>query len=141
MVERFSVSLERELLERFDKLIEGQRYDNRSEAIRDLIRDDLNRKEWEEDGHVIGVISLVYDHHQPNLQSRLTTLQHDHHERILSTTHVHVSHDDCLEVVIVSGRAREVRELHQSLAAVKGVRNCYLSTTGTGNEEDQHAHE
>jgi CopG family nickel-responsive transcriptional regulator len=141
VVERFSVSLEHELLERFDKLIEVQKYDNRSEAIRDLIRDDLNKRDWEEDGDVIGVVSFVYDHHQPNLQSRLTSLQHDHHEHILSTTHVHVNHDDCLEVVIVSGRAHEVRDLHRSLASLRGVRNCYLSTTGSGGKEHHNAHE
>ena len=138
MLRRFSVSLEESLLDRFDEYIAAHSYSNRSEAVRDLIRDSFLRRDWEEDGSVIGVISLVYDHSQPKLQARITELQHDCHDQIISTTHVHVDHDDCLEVIIANGNARRVSALADALSAVRGVRNCSLSTTGTGG--GLHAH-
>lgn len=141
MVRRFSVSLEVSLLDRFDEDIAARSYGNRSEAVRDLIRDSFVRREWEQeqDGSVIGVITLVYDHSQPQLQTRITQMQHDCYDQIISTTHVHVDHDNCLEVIIVSGNVRNIKALVDSLSAVRGVRNCSLSTTGTGSKA--HAHD
>ena len=138
VLKRFSVSLEESLLDRFDEYTAARSYSNRSEAVRDLIRDSFVRQDWEEDGSVIGVITLMYDHSQPQLQTRITQLQHDCHDQIISTTHVHVDHDDCLEVIIVGGNARSISVLADTLSAVRGVRNCSLSTTGTGGFS--HAH-
>jgi CopG family transcriptional regulator, nickel-responsive regulator len=140
MVKRFSVSLEVSLLDRFDEYIAGRSYNNRSEAVRDLIRDSFVRRDWEEDGTAIGVISLIYDHSQPQLQARITQLQHDCHDQIISTTHVHVDHHDCLEVIIVSGNARSISALSDTLSALRGVRNCSLSTTGTDIADHDHPH-
>ncbi len=134
MMKRFSVSMEEDLLDRFDDYLTARSYRNRSEAVRDLIRDAFVRREWDEDGRVIGVISLVYDHSTPQLQSRITGLQHDFHERIISTTHVHVDHDNCLEVIIVSGLATRISELTDRLKAIRGVRNCSLSVTTVEHE-------
>lgn len=142
MVKRFTVSLEEPLLDRFDEFIASHSYSNRSEAIRDLIRESLMRRDWEENRDVIGVISLVYDHSQLQLQSRITRLQHECHDQIISTTHVHVDHDNCLEVIIVGGKAGNIRVLVDSLSAIRGVRNCSLSTTGadttTNSNENIH---
>ncbi|MFW6149736.1 MAG: nickel-responsive transcriptional regulator NikR, partial [Atribacterota bacterium] len=98
---RFSVSLEKELLKRFDYRINEQRYKNRSEALRDLIREDLVVEEWQKDEKVAGTITLVYDHHKRGLVQKLTSLQHEYHNIIISTQHIHLDHDNCLEVIIV----------------------------------------
>lgn len=139
MLKRFSISLEDTLLDQFDGYIRAHSYGNRSEAIRDLIRASFVRRDWEEDGIVTGVISLVYDHSKPQLQSRITALQHDCHDQIISATHVHVDHEICLEVIIVNGKAGEISALSDNLSAVRGVRNCSLSMSGTGNSTSGHA--
>ena len=133
-VVRFGVSLDKALLDRFDRLIRGKKYTNRSEALRDLIRKELVEVEWEEDREVAGAITYVYDHHRRELLNRLTDLQHDHQQIIISTQHVHLDHDRCLEIVAVRGRARAIRRLADALKAVKGVRHGTLSMTGTGRE-------
>jgi len=141
VLKRFSVSLESDLLSRFDEYIGDRSYDNRSEAIRDLIRNALVVRDWEADRDVIGVISLVYNHEQPQLQKRITAAQHETHEHIVSTTHVHIDHDNCLEVIIVKGSAGSITRLADNLSAIRGVRNCSLSTSGTeGQGESDHAH-
>ncbi len=140
MMKRFSVSLEKELLRRFDEHIASRSYSNRSEAVRDLIRDSFVRREWDEDGEVIGLISLVYNHAMPQLQRRITKLQHDFHDRIVSTTHVHVDHDNCLEVIIVSGSATSISSLADGLSAIRGVRNCNLSVTALRDDSTDHGH-
>ena len=136
MLKRFTVSMEDSLLEDFDGFIQDRHYQNRSEALRDLIRNRIIEKEWAADKDVMGVISLVYDHHQPNLQEKVTEMQHDFHHQIVSTTHVHMDHDNCLEVIIVRGKAGEVLGLADSLRALRGVRNSNLSMSSTG----QHLH-
>lgn len=136
MLKRFTVSMEDSLLEDFDDFIQDRHYQNRSEALRDLIRNRIIEKEWAADKDVMGVISLVYDHHQPKLQEKVTELQHGFHHQIVSTTHVHMDHDNCLEVIIVRGKAAEVQELADSLRALRGVRNSNLSMGSTG----QHLH-
>ncbi len=136
MLKRFTVSMEDSLLEDFDGFIQDRHYQNRSEALRDLIRNRIIEKEWAADKDVMGVISLVYDHHQPKLQEKVTELQHDFHHQIVSTTHVHMDHDNCLEVIIVRGKAGEVQTLSDTLRALRGVRNSNLSMGSTG----QHLH-
>ena len=134
MLIRFTVSMEDTLLDDFDNFIREHHYQNRSEALRDLIRGRIIEKEWQADKYVMGVISLVYDHHQHKLQDKVTELQHDFHHQIVSTTHVHMDHHNCLEVIIVRGKAGEVRALSDSLRAMRGVRNANLSMSSTGKD-------
>lgn len=134
MLKRFTVSMEDNLLVDFDDFIRDHHYKNRSEALRDLIRSRIIEKEWEADKDVMGVISLVYDHHQHKLQEKVTKLQHGFHNQIISTTHVHMDHHNCLEVIIVRGRTGEVRGLADSLSALRGVRNANLSMSSTGKD-------
>lgn len=132
MLKRFSISLEDNLLEIFDEHIKARSYSNRSEAIRDLIRKAFVKTEWEEDRQVMGVISLVYDHHQHKLQEKVTEVQHDYHHHIVSTTHVHMDHHNCLEVIVVKGKAKEVQDLADRLIALRGVRDGNLAMSSTG---------
>jgi CopG family transcriptional regulator, nickel-responsive regulator len=132
MLERFSISLEQELLAAFDRFLKKHSYSNRSEGIRDLIRKSLVSDEWDEDDEVVGVISLVFNHHQRQLQEKITQLQHNFHHMIGSTTHIHLDHDNCLEVVITKGPAKKIKQLVNQLSALRGVKNCSLSATSTG---------
>ncbi len=132
MLKRFSVSLEDQLLRQFDRFMGAHRYVNRSEAVRDLIRKALVREDWEHDRDVVGVISLVYDHHQRQLQDKLTEIQHAFHHDVISTTHIHLNHDDCLEVIIVRGKASRVCRLSDQLIALRGVKDGSLSMSGAG---------
>jgi CopG family nickel-responsive transcriptional regulator len=130
---RIGVAIDTGLLEKFDRLISERGYTNRSEAFRDLIRDDLVRKDAESpDSQVIGTVTLVYDHHVRLLQEKLTAIQHDHHHSILSTLHVHLDHDNCLEVLVVRGRSEEVRKVAGVLIGTKGVKHGRLVITTTG---------
>ena len=131
---RFGVSLEKELLEKFDKLIKGKKYSNRSEAIRDLIRENLVKREWIEGKEVAGAITLVFDHHKRELMNTLTDIQHDFHTLIISSQHIHLDHDNCLEIIVVRGKPKEVRELADKLRATKGVKYGSLSIATTGKE-------
>lgn len=132
MLKRFSISLDEQLLEQFDGYIRPRGYSNRSEAVRDLIRKVLVNEEWEQDSEVVGVVSIVYNHHQPQLQEKITELQHTYHQLITSTTHVHMEHHNCLEVTIVKGRATLVRELAENLMALRGVKDGNLAMSSTG---------
>ncbi len=132
MLKRFSVSLEENLFDEFDAYISSHGYSNRSEAIRDLIRRELVNEEWEQDSEVVGVVTLVYNHHQSQLQERITELQHRYFELITSTTHVHMDHHNCLEVTIVNGKASQVRELAEAMIALRGVKNGNLTMSSTG---------
>jgi CopG family nickel-responsive transcriptional regulator len=134
MLKRFTISLDEKLLEHFDIFIKQQKYVNRSEAIRDLIRSSLVENEWQADKDVVGVISMVYDHHQPKLQEKVTEIQHDYHHQIVSATHIHMDHHNCLEVVIVKGTAGSVNELSDRLRSLRGVRNCKLAMGTTGRD-------
>jgi CopG family nickel-responsive transcriptional regulator len=126
---RFGVSLEKELLDKFDALISEKKYTNRSEAIRDLIRDALVKKEWQENREVTGAITLLYNHHKRGLVSRLTDIQHDCHHHIFSTQHIHIDHDHCLEIIIVRGRAVDMDVLFSRLKSTKGVEHAGFSMT------------
>ena len=133
MLRRFSVSLEEELLEQFDSYIRERGYVNRSEAVRDLIRKEFINEEWEQDGDVAGVVTLVYNHHQPQLQEKITEIQHDYYTLITSTAHVHMDHHNCLEVIIVKGKASRIREMAEKVIAMRGVKNGNLTMTSTGH--------
>ncbi len=131
---RFGVSLEKELLQKFDKRIREKNYTNRSEAIRDLIREDLIKKEWQEGKEVTGSISLVYNHHKRELANFLIDIQHDYHGIILSTQHIHLDHDNCLEIIVIRGKPKEIEDLYGKLKSAKGVKHGGFSTMTTGKE-------
>lgn len=130
---RFGISMNEQLLKNFDKLINKKGYTNRSEAIRDLIRNQLVEVEWgDKEQEVAGTITLIYDHHVRGLSNLLTEMQHDFHHLILSTMHVHLDHDNCLEVLVVKGKSGDVRQTAEKLISVKGVKHGKLSITTTG---------
>jgi CopG family transcriptional regulator, nickel-responsive regulator len=129
---RFGVSLEISLLKQFDLLLKEQRYTNRSEAIRDLIRQELLKKEWSDDQEVAGAITYIYDHHQRDLLNRIIDVQHDFHDVIKSTQHIHLDHNNCLEIVAVKGNSTVISNLSNTLKALKGVRHGSLSISGIG---------
>jgi CopG family nickel-responsive transcriptional regulator len=129
---RFGVSIEEDLLLRFDTLISEQGYGNRSEALRDLIRDALIRSKIEDlsdTADVIGSLTLVYDHHAHGLLEEMTNIQHRFHSHILSVMHLHVGHDDCLEIIALRGKVRETVDLANSLLSLKGIKNGKLFLT------------
>ncbi len=130
---RIGVAIDSDLLKKFDSLIEKRGYTNRSEAFRDLIRDELVEKAWEApDKPVVGTVTIVYDHHVRLLNEKLTDLQHDYHPYILSTLHVHLDHDHCLEVLVVKGKAATVKKIADSLISTKGVKHGRLTITSSG---------
>ncbi len=131
---RFGVSLEKDLLGKFDKLIKSENYPNRSEAFRDIIREKLIKTEWKSGKNVAGAITLVYDHHKRDLLNVLTDIQHDHHALIISGQHIHLDHNNCLEIIIVKGSPNEITGLANRLKSAKGVKFGQLSmaTTGSG---------
>ncbi|MFV0347820.1 MAG: nickel-responsive transcriptional regulator NikR [Halodesulfovibrio sp.] len=132
---RFGVSLDSDLLEKFDKLCEQRCYQTRSEAIRDLIRNTLVEEEWKDDTRVIaGTLTLVYDHHKSDLSQKLVEIQHDHHDVIITSLHVHLDHYNCLEVLLLKGDGDEVRTLAQKLVSTKGVKHGKLSLATTGQD-------
>jgi len=132
---RIGVAIDSELLDRFDQLIAKRGYTNRSQAFRDLIRDELVEETWASpDSQVVGTVTLVYDHHVRLLNEKLTDLQHEFHRSILSTLHVHLDHDNCLEVLVVRGKASSVQRIADSLISTKGVMHGRLSITTSGAE-------
>jgi CopG family nickel-responsive transcriptional regulator len=132
---RFGISIDDRLLKRFDALIAEKGYGNRSEAIRDLIRGALVEEQWaQEEEETVGTVTLVYDHHTRDLSDKLTEQQHSHHDAIVSALHVHLDAHNCLEVVVVKGKAREVRRLADELIGTKGVKHGKLVMSTTGRE-------
>ena len=131
---RFGVSLEKELLAKFDKHIKDKNYPTRSKAIGDLIRENLVKKEWKEGKEVVGAITLVYNHHRRELVNRLTDVEHDFHQLIVSSQHIHLDEDNCLEIVVVKGKPEEVEELAANLKSTKGVKHGSLTMATTGKE-------
>jgi CopG family nickel-responsive transcriptional regulator len=130
---RIGVAIDSDLLEKFDRLIGKRGYSNRSEAFRDLIRDELVEETWESpNAPVVGTVTLVYDHHVRLLSEKLTDIQHDFHSHILSTLHVHLDHDNCLEVLVVRGRAGAVKRIADTLISMKGVKHGRLTITSSG---------
>lgn len=131
-VVRLSFSLEKPLWDRLEKLVEEGQYANRSEFIRDLIRDRLVQQEWERDEEAVGTVTLVYNHHARGLSDRLTAIQHDYHHVIITSTHVHLDHDLCAETVVVRGLAQKIKTLAGKLRQQKGVLHASLSLSSTG---------
>ncbi|MDD5155211.1 MAG: nickel-responsive transcriptional regulator NikR [Candidatus Omnitrophica bacterium] len=129
---RFGVSLEEDLLGRFDEHLKSKKYTNRSEAIRDLIREELVKKQWQEGKEIAGTITVIYDHHKRELVNKLTDIQHDFNGIIISTQHVHLDHYNCLEIIAVKGRPKAAQELADMLKAVKWVKHTTLSMSSTG---------
>lgn len=135
LVARFSVSLPGPLLEQLDEMTQEKGYDNRSLAIADMIRDHLVDHRQKFGTHEIaGTITLVYDHHKQNVQAVLTDIQHDHHDVIISTMHVHLDHHNCMEVLVVRGQARVIKKIADELIAAKGVKHGKLTVTSTGSD-------
>ncbi|MBM7623589.1 nickel-responsive transcriptional regulator NikR [Sporohalobacter salinus] len=134
---RFGISMKESLLEKFDDSIVNKGYSNRSEAIRDLIRNRLVENEWEdEEKEVAGTVTLVYDHHTSGLSDKLNSIQHNVHHLFLSTTHIHLDHHNCLEVLVVKGKVEKVRNIAERLIGVKGVKHGKLTITSTGKDLD-----
>lgn len=135
-VTRFSVTITPELLERFDKLVDEKGYANRSEAIRDLMREAMVDEEWEQDAEVVGSLTLVYNHEVSGIADRLTELQHSHGGAILSSMHLHLDEHNCLEVLVMRGRAKELRRISDLLISAKGVKHGELVMTTAGRHMD-----
>lgn len=125
-ISRFGVSCERELLTAFDAMIAAEGFANRSEALGHLMRQALLAAKAKGNAPVVGTVTLVYDHHRHELSERLIHLQHQHHSEVLSALHIHLDHDNCLEVVIVRGRAGAVQELADGLISTPGVKSGQL---------------
>jgi CopG family nickel-responsive transcriptional regulator len=131
---RTGVSLERDLLARFDRAIARKGYQNRSEAIRDLIREHLVQEEAEQNKVVAGTLTMVYDHHRPNLSEKLIEAQHHAAGTVLAATHVHLDHRNCLEVVIMKGQGSELKRLSDQIVSLRGVKHGKLVLTTTGKD-------
>ena len=134
-LKRFGVSMEEMLLKKFDTLIKEKGYENRSEAIRDFIREKLISEEWKtEKGEKVGTVTLVYNHHKRGLSDELNEIQHQMGKYIISTMHIHLDHDNCLEVIIVKGESKKVRQLVDRLIGLKGVKHGRFVMTTTGKD-------
>ena len=129
---RFGVSLEEELLRKFDAFIGEEGYSNRSKAIADLIRKEFVSDVFAKGGTVAGAVTIVYDHHKREVVNKLLDIQHDHGTIIISAQHVHLDHDNCLEIIAVKGLGAKVKELADALKSVKGVKHSTLSVTTSG---------
>ena len=129
-ITRFGVSIEPDLLKKFDKIIKKEGYTNRSEAIRDLVRKNLIKEENKDpNAESIGTLTMIYDHHTGNLTNKLLDLQHDHTKEILSTTHIHIDHDNCLEVLVLKGKTGKIQKLADNIKSLKGIKHGELVIT------------
>ena len=129
-ITRFGVSIEPDLLHKFDKIIKKKGYKNRSEAIRDIIRENLITEKTEDPNtEAIGTLTMIYDHHAGNLTNRLLDLQHDHTKEILSTTHIHIDHNNCLEVLVLKGKTGKIQKLADNIKSLKGIKHGELVIT------------
>jgi CopG family nickel-responsive transcriptional regulator len=139
---RFSVSLEADLLEKFDRYCAEGRYPTRSEAIRRLLHDTLTNHGWENDtADAAATLTLVYDHHRSQLTEKLVDLQHRHTHQVVSTMHIHLDHDNCLEVIVLRGRASQLQQIAAELRGIKGIQKAQLVLARTGdNPETDHEH-
>ena len=129
-ITRFGISIEPDLLKNFDKIIKKKGYKNRSEAIRDIIRKDLIKEKSEDpNSEAIGTLTMIYDHHTGNLTNRLLDIQHDHTKEILTTTHIHIDHHNCLEVIVLKGKTGNIQKLADNIKALKGIKHGELVIT------------
>jgi CopG family nickel-responsive transcriptional regulator len=134
-VSRFSISLPGELAAQLERMTREKGYDNRSLALSDMIRAHLvEHRQKFADHEIAGTITLLYDHHRTHVQAALTDIQHDHHDVVIATLHVHLDHDNCMEVLAVRGKASVVRKIADELIAAKGVKHGKLTVTGTGKD-------
>jgi CopG family nickel-responsive transcriptional regulator len=134
-VVRFTVSVPQTLAKQLDRMTREKGYDNRSLAVADMIRDQLVEHHQNYGNRdIAGTITLVYDHHKQHVQAALTDIQHDHHDVILSTLHVHLDHDNCLEVLAVRGKAGTIKKIADELIAAKGVKHGKLTVTTSGKD-------
>lgn len=131
-VTRTGVSIEPELLDKFDRFIAKRGYKIRSEALRDLIRESLITEDIEQNRPVVTTLSMIHDHHRHDLSNKLNQLQHHSHENVTAATHVHLDHDNCLEVVIMEGRSGDVKHLADHMLSMRGVKHGKLVITSTG---------
>ena len=140
-MERFTMSLEDDLAKQFDEYIAEKGYSNRSEAMRDIIRERLESVRLSEDrsGHCVGSLSYVYNHHESELAGRVTSAHHSHHDLTLATMHVHLDHDNCLETVILKGPVNEVQTFSDAIQAVRGVRHGKLHMVPVEISESSHS--
>ena len=129
-VKRFGVSLEEDLLKHLDQLVEDKQFPNRSQAIRFLIHARMVEKQWNEDEEVAGALVMIYDHHKKDLQKQMTDIQHDYHHLILSSQHIHLNHDLCLETITLKGKAGRLIRLTDKLKALKGIYHGEIVMTG-----------
>ena len=135
MIERIGISLEEDLLRQFDRVIEERGYASRSEAVRDLIRDALVQRRWSEASsreEQVAVVTLVYDHDSSSLAHKLAHIQHENHKAVVSALHVHMDEHNCLEVLVLRGRAREVLRMGEGLVSTKGVKHGKVIPATTG---------
>ncbi|MFZ5518950.1 MAG: nickel-responsive transcriptional regulator NikR [Candidatus Zhuqueibacterota bacterium] len=134
-ITRFGVSIENALLEKFDQLIFARSYKNRSEAIRDLIRNELVLQHWGDDeAESVGTITIIFDHHVRELTEMLTNVQHQFNEQIIAATHIHLDHHNCLEVIAVRGKTAAIRKISDKLISLRGVKHGKLVMTTTGKD-------
>lgn len=131
---RVSLSLEESLLESLSNLVEENGYENRSEYIRDLIRDRLAREQWKSGGEVIGTLTLIYNHHRRGVTEKLVELQHHSGEHVLASTHVHLSHEICAEMVMLRGNGAGIVKLANAMKKLRGVLHAELSMSTTGEQ-------
>jgi len=141
-VARFSVSLEEDLLEQFDRYCSQEQFATRSEAVRQLLRERLTSQAWEANSEdAAGTLTLVYDHHRPQLRDRLTEVQHNHTDYVVATLHAHLTHDLCLEVIVLRGPARTLHEIAAQLKGLKGIfRGELVMASAPLSPETKHAH-
>ena len=141
-MERFTISLDADLATEFDRLIKARGYSNRSEAVRDMLRNQLEafRREHGQARHCVANLSYVYNHHERDLAERLTHLQHDHHNLAVSAMHAHLDHEHCIESLILRGPSAEVRDFANVLMSQRGVRHGQLNMVSVEIGTDRHGH-
>jgi CopG family nickel-responsive transcriptional regulator len=128
---RFGVSLEKHIMDALDEYVDENKFPNRSQAIRNLIEKNIVEKKWKCNNEVAGAIVILYDHHKRDITNRANSIQHEYHKHVLSSQHVHLDHDMCLETIVVKGKAKQLTELADKLIALKGVKHGKLIMTRT----------
>jgi CopG family nickel-responsive transcriptional regulator len=141
-VVRFSISLEGDLLEQFNRYCSEQQFATRSEAVRQLLREKLTTHAWQSDARdAAGTLTLVYDHHRPQLRDQLMQLQHDHNDLVVSTLHAHLTHDVCLEVIVLRGPAGRLQSIAAQLRGLKGIfKGELVMASAADSRADEHGH-
>ncbi len=128
---RFGVSLDKDLLTEFDRKIAEEGYETRSKAVGDLLKEYVIEKDFASGGNVAGAITILYDHHNKDLLASLMDIQHDYHDAVISIQHIHLDHDNCLEILAVRGNSNSIKKLYSSLKTMKGIKHTSINITGT----------